>query len=77
MSRDEGAVAIGSNIGQLFGLARGMELTDMNKAGGIISFFLLSIGFALTVQLSMMFLPILWKMLQLVTQVIGSIVDLF
>ena len=77
IGRDDAAVTIGSNIGQLFGVARGMELTDLNKAGGIISFFLLSIGFALTVQLSLMFLPILWKLLQLVTHIIAAVVDMF
>lgn len=67
------AERLGENVGSVFSIARALELTYFNQAGGVISFFILAIGFVLLIKIGELILPIILALVRLVLQLIAAI----
>lgn len=64
---------MGRRIGTAINFARGLELTEFNKPGGIISFLIIVIVLTLIVEIGLLVLPFIIWLARLILQTISSL----
>lgn len=76
------AASLGGGVAQPIRIARMLEMTDLNKVGGFISFLLILIGGELLLSMVSVFMPILSKLItwgimfaQLIAQIAGGLLS--
>jgi len=64
---------LGNHAGTFFAAAKALELTNLNQAGGIVSYLFLVLGFILMVQILTLVIPIFLRIVNLILEVITAL----
>jgi len=66
---------LGQNAGQLFGVARALQMGDVNGAGGLVSFGLLALAFVFLVYIATFAGPVILTLLKLTLQILQIVIQ--